>query len=114
MKLRNNGSEQEILYDGQDYIIPAGDFEIKDVGLSYFIQRKATHWGLDIVILSEDEVKVKGTDEGVSKKLSIKSVGGASSKTLPGVAEAVEEKPKEKLKVEAVKEEKPKQFGKKK
>lgn len=54
MKLINNGEQFDIVWGGLDYIVPAGEFEVTNEHLGYFMVDTAKKWNKDVRITSLD------------------------------------------------------------
>jgi len=76
MKLYNNSSEFKIKYNGFEFTVPNGWFEVKTDHLKQFIINKAKiRWGLDILesepVIAKESI-VEPVKEEVKKKEEVK------------------------------------------
>lgn len=53
MKIENQGSEFKVQYDNTEYDVPAGFFEVEEVGLAAHIIAKGKQWGYKVIKLGE-------------------------------------------------------------
>jgi len=72
------------MFDGSDFIVPKGEFEINDAKIMNHILYKAQRWDFDVQqILGTEGPVIK---QEVKKEEVVKTpVGGASTETLPKV-----------------------------
>jgi len=61
MLIKNNGKKFDILYDGNEYHVPTGQFEVTEA-LGLHIQQKTMEWGVSIEIVdgAEDKQAITG------------------------------------------------------
>lgn len=84
MKLRNNDESFEVTWDGTDFTIPEGDFEVTDDHLGYHIQNTAIKWEKDVVIISSDSsTKIKPEIKQEEKKVELKPEVEEKPKATP-------------------------------
>jgi hypothetical protein len=80
MKLINNSEQFKMQFDGSEYTIPAGEFEVASEKLASHITFVANKWGKDVKQVPNSEIlQIKQ-----EKKEAVKPVaGGATAESLP-------------------------------
>ena len=95
MKIVNNSEPFVVNFDGGDYNIPKGEFEVVNEGLGNHIVNKARKWNKNVNIISAVPInQVKPIDKIVAKPVkevgeppvstgNAPAFGGATMETLP-------------------------------
>jgi len=83
MKLVNNSEQFTLFFNGKDYVIPKGEFEIVDEKIVNHLLARAKFWDKKVeVIKTEQPEAIKKIDEiKVAEKEPVFS--GATTETLP-------------------------------
>lgn len=81
MKLENKGGEFELKWDGRDFTIPKGKFEVNDEAFGRFIETKAKQWGKDVRIIEDKAPKVIKKEIKKIEEPTVESVAERSKKT---------------------------------
>jgi len=84
MKFLNNSETFDLVYDGHDYKIPNGEFEVVNDHLGHFIVTTARKWNKDVVMTAETPVKQIKAEIKVSEPETIKPIEQAIG---PAIAE---------------------------